>query len=134
MADLQDGIGQGVSGRVYTEGSLPHALLHGAVGCAAAEALDGNCASGAAAGIAQSIFAGLQEGAPVQQPGQSDEEYAAVYNAWKNDVAGQAKLLGATVGYTTSGGQAVNVTNAASIAESGARYNYLSHTQFNEMI
>ena len=129
MADLQHGIGEGVSGGVYSAGSLPYALLHGAVGCAAAEALDGNCASGAAAGIAQSVFAGLQEGAPTQQPGQSDEDYAAVYDAWKNDVAGQAKLLGAVVGYTTSGGLAVNVTNAASIAESGARHNYLSHAE-----
>ena len=73
MADLHHGIGVGV----YTEGSLPHALLHGVVGCAAAEALDGNCALGAAAGIAQSIFAGLQEGAPKHQPGQSDGDYAA---------------------------------------------------------
>ncbi len=80
-------------------------------------------------GIAQSIFAGLQEGAPERLPGQSDDDYAAVYNAWKNDVAGQANLLGAVVGYTTSGGQAVNVSNAASIAESGARNNYLNHTQ-----
>ena len=77
MADLQDGIGEGVSGRVYTEGSLPHTLLQGAWGCAPAAALDGNCASGAAAGIAQSTFAGLQEGAPKHQPGQSDGEYAA---------------------------------------------------------
>ena len=112
---------------VGTTGSV-YAHLHGAVGCSAAEALDGNCASGAAAGIAQSIFAGLQEGEPKQQPGQSDEDYAAVYAAWKNDVAGQANLLGAVVGYTTSRGQAVNVSNAASIAESGARYNYLGHT------
>ena len=125
MADLQEGVGDLGLG----EGSFEHAALHGLVGCAAAEALDGNCASGAAAGIAQSIFAGLQEGAPQQQEGQSDEDFAAVYNAWKDDVAGQAKLLGAVVGYTTSGGQAVNVTNAASIADSGARHNYLNHTQ-----
>ena len=83
-------------------------------------------------GIAQSIFAGLQDGAPERQPGQTDDEYYAVYNAWKNDIAGQAKLLGAVVGYTTSGGQAVNVSNAASIAESGSRYNYLNHTELQQ--
>ncbi|WP_165689273.1 toxin glutamine deamidase domain-containing protein [Yoonia rosea] len=83
-------------------------------------------------GIAQSVFAGLQEGAPERQPGQSDDDYAAVYNAWKNDVAGQANLLGAVVGYTTSGGQAVNVSNAASIAQSGALNNYLGHTELRQ--
>ncbi|WP_400083114.1 filamentous hemagglutinin N-terminal domain-containing protein [Yoonia sp. R78084] len=129
MADLQTGVGDGVKDGLYTEGSVPHALLHGAVGCAAAEGLGGNCASGAAAGIAQSIFAGLQEGAPERLPGQSDDDYAAVYNAWKSDVAGQANLLGAVVGYTTSGGQAVNVSNAANIAQSGALNNYLGHTE-----
>ncbi|WP_400083111.1 hypothetical protein [Yoonia sp. R78084] len=79
-------------------------------------------------GIAQSVFAGLQEGAPERLPGQSDDEYFAVYNAWTNDVAAQENLLGAVVGYTTSGGQAVNVSNAASIAQSGALNNYLGHT------
>ncbi|KQB97606.1 hypothetical protein AL073_01260 [Loktanella sp. 1ANDIMAR09] len=128
IPDLQSGIGDGVTDGLYTEGDFSHAALHGLVGCAAAEGLGGNCASGAAAGIAQSVFAGLQEGAPERQPGQSDEDYAAVYNAWTNDVAAQANLLGAVVGYTTSGGQAVNVSNAASIAESGARHNYLGHT------
>ncbi|WP_146214820.1 hypothetical protein [Loktanella sp. PT4BL] len=74
-------------------------------------------------GIAQSVFAGLQEGAPERLPGQSDEDFAAVYNAWKNDVAGQAKLLGAVVGYTTSSGQAANVGAAASIGRSGFENN-----------
>ena len=57
MADLQVGIGDLRLG----EGSFEHAALHGLVGCAAAEALDGDCASGAAAGIAQSLYAGLQD-------------------------------------------------------------------------
>ncbi|MCG3266587.1 DUF637 domain-containing protein [Yoonia sp. I 8.24] len=47
MADLQNGIGDGVTKGLYQEGDLAHAALHGLVGCAAAEALDGNCASGA---------------------------------------------------------------------------------------
>ena len=65
---------------VGTTGSV-YAHLHRAVGCAAAAALDGNYATGAAAGIDHSIFAGLQEGAPEQQHGQSDEDYTAVDNA-----------------------------------------------------
>ncbi|WP_400083102.1 hypothetical protein [Yoonia sp. R78084] len=117
MADLQHGVGEGVSDGLYTEGSLPHALLHGAVGCVAAEALDGNCASGAAAGIAQSVFAGLQEGAPEQQPGQSDEEYYAVNNASKTDIEGQANLLDAVADYATFGGQVADLTNAATTAQ-----------------
>ncbi|MEJ6405108.1 cytidine deaminase-like fold-containing protein [Yoonia sp. 2307UL14-13] len=134
MADLQQGIGDGVSAGTYAEGSLPHALLHGAVGCAAAEGLGGDCASGAAAGIAQSVFAGLQEGAPERLRGQTDEDYATIYAAWKNDVAGQANLLGAAVGYATSGGAAINVSNAASIARSGSLNNYLSHMEESERI
>jgi hypothetical protein len=117
MADLQTGVGDGVKDGLYSEGSVPHALLHGAVGCAAAEGLGGNCASGAAAGIAQSVFAGLQEGAPKQQPRQSDDEYFAVYNGWKNDVAGQANLLDAVAEYATFGGQVADLTNAATTAQ-----------------
>ncbi|MEJ6405113.1 DUF6862 domain-containing protein [Yoonia sp. 2307UL14-13] len=133
MADLQEGIGDGVSAGTYAEGSLPHALLHGAVGCAAAEGLGGNCASGAAAGIAQSVFAGLQEGAPERLRGQTDEDYATIYAAWERDVTAQANLLGAAVGYTTSGGQAVNVSNAANIAKSGVVNNYLWHDQSDKL-
>ncbi len=130
MADLQEGIGDLKLG----EGSFEHAALHGLVGCAAAEGLGGDCASGAAAGIAQSIYAGLQEGEPERLPGQTDEEYLAIHAAWKADIAAQANLLGAAVGYVTSSGQAANVTNAATIAKSGAVNNYLSHTQFAQMI
>ena len=124
MADLQEGIGDLKLG----EGSIEHAALHGVVGCAAATALDGNCASGAAAGIAQSIYAGLQEGEPNRNDFTSDDAYLASHQMWRNDIAAQTNLLGAAVGYATSSGEAVNVTNAASIAKSGALNNYLSHT------
>ncbi|MEJ6405104.1 two-partner secretion domain-containing protein [Yoonia sp. 2307UL14-13] len=129
MADLQTGIGDGVSAGTYAEGSLPHALLHGAVGCAAAEALDGNCASGATAGIAQSVFAGLQEDAPERGDFTSDEAFASANNAWRNQLADQAEMLGALTGYLTSGGKAVNVSNAASISQSGFLNNYLKHDE-----
>lgn len=132
MADLQSGIGDGVKDGLYAEGSFEHALLHGAVGCAAAEALDGNCASGAAAGIAQSVFAGLQEGKPDPNEFSDTNAYLAAQAAWRNDVAAQANLLGAAVGYVTSSGKAVNVSNAASIAQSGAINNYLGHTELSQ--
>jgi hypothetical protein len=48
---------------------------------------------------------------------------------WKNDVANQAQLIGGTVGYVTSNGNASNVSNGGSIAQSGARNNYLKHTE-----
>ncbi|MEL6837864.1 MAG: hypothetical protein AAFP85_01150 [Pseudomonadota bacterium] len=128
VADLQVGIGD----LELSEGSFEHAALHGLVGCAAGEALGGSCESGAAAGIAQSIFAGLQEGEPQRQPGQSEADYLRIHAAWENDIAAQVKLLDAVVGYATSGGAAVNVSNAASIAQSGAKNNYLSHTQLDE--
>lgn len=83
---------------------------------------------------AQSVDLTNTARAPERLPGQSDDDYAAVYNAWKNDVAGQANLLGAVVGYTTSGGQAVNVSNAASIAQSGALNNFLSHLEMVEKV
>ena len=128
MADLQEGIGD----LKLDEGGFEHAALHGLVGCAAAKALDGDCASGAAAGIAQSIYAGLQEGEPNRNDFTSDDAYLASHQMWRNDIAAQTNLLGAAVGYATSSGEAVNVTNAASIAKSGAQNNYLSHTQLDE--
>ncbi|KQB97604.1 hypothetical protein AL073_01250 [Loktanella sp. 1ANDIMAR09] len=121
MVDLQTGVGDGVERGLYSEGSVPHALLHGAVGCAAAEGLGGNCASGAAAGIAQSIYAGiLNRTAP-------DGSDPAVYNAWRAQVGDTAQLIGASVGYFTSGGDASNVSNGGSIAQSGVLNNYLYH-------
>lgn len=123
MADLQNGIGDGVTKGLYQEGDLAHAALHGLVGCAAAEALDGNCASGAAAAIAQSLYAGTLDGtAP-------DESDTAAYAAWQAQVADQAQLIGASVGYITSAGLADNVSNGGSIAQSGIINNYLNHVE-----
>ena len=122
MADLQDGVGDMSLG----EGSLAHATLHGVVGCVAAEALDGNCASGAAAAVAMSIYAGTLDGtAP-------DESDVAAYNAWRQEVSEQAKLIGGAVGYLTSGGHAANVSNGGSIAQSGVVNNYLGHTELRQ--
>ncbi len=126
FADLQHRIGDQVVASDFTEGSLAHAVLHGAVGCVAAEALDGHCASGAAAAVAMSLYSGTLDGTA---PDESDTE---AYNAWRAQVADQAQLIDAGVGYVTSGGLAANVSNGASIAQSGAVNNYLSHTQLDE--
>ena len=125
MADLQVGIGDLRLG----EGSFEHAALHGLVGCAAAEALDGDCASGAAAGIAQSLYAGLQDGRPERADFDSENAYDTADRAWRHDIAGQAQLLGAAVGYATSSGKSQNVSNAGGIAKSGIVNNYLSHAE-----
>ncbi|WP_341368896.1 filamentous hemagglutinin N-terminal domain-containing protein [Yoonia sp. BS5-3] len=130
MADLQVGIGD----LGLNEGGLAHAALHGTVGCLAAEALDGNCASGAAAGIAQSIYAGMQEGSePLRGDYGSEEAYATAYSLWRAQIANQSELLGGGVGYLTSAGIAVNVSNAASIAKSGTLNNYLKHDQLIQL-
>ncbi|MFQ1702573.1 filamentous hemagglutinin N-terminal domain-containing protein [Loktanella agnita] len=129
MADLQKGVGDLELG----EGSFEHAALHGLVGCAAGEALGGSCGSGAASAIAQSVFAGLQDGEPKRGAFSSDDAYLAAHGAWKADIAAQANLLGAGVGYLTSGGTTANVSNGASIARSGAVNNFLSHTELVEM-
>lgn len=123
MADLQNGIGDGISAGLYKEGDLAHAALHGLVGCAAGEALGGNCGAGFAAGVAQSVYAGMVDGTG---PDKNDVE---AYNAWRQEVSEQAKLIGGTVGYLTSGGRAANVSNGGSIAQSGVVHNYLTHEQ-----
>ena len=123
MADLQNGIGNGLTKGLYTEGDLAHATLHGLVGCAAGEALGGNCGAGFAAGVAQSVYAGMVDGT---DPDKSD---VAAYNAWRQEVSEQTKLIGGTVGYLTSGGRAANVSNDGSIAQSCVVHNYLTHEQ-----
>lgn len=126
MADLQNGIG----GLELGEGSVAHATLHGLVGCAAAEALDGDCASGAAAAVAMSVYSGMQDGnAPQRSAFESDRDYLAAHNVWKTEIADQAQLVGASVGYVTSSGLAANVSNGASISQSGILNNYLKHDE-----
>ncbi|MDX8350525.1 filamentous hemagglutinin N-terminal domain-containing protein [Cognatiyoonia sp. IB215446] len=123
MADLQQGIGDGVEAGFFEEGDFEHALLHGVVGCAAGEALGGSCGSGAAAGIAQSVFAGIaKDFAPDETDGES-------YAAWRASFTNRAELVGATAGFLTSGGVAENVSGGGSIAKSGFLNNYLYHDE-----
>ncbi|MFG5382808.1 DUF6862 domain-containing protein [Yoonia sp. R2-816] len=117
MADLQMGIGDWAELN-GGEGTIGHIALHAAVGCAAASALEGSCASGATAAGAQAVYAGILGDA--RDTMTETEETSAKQTA---------QLVGAFVGYATSGGEAVNVDNAANIAQSGLENNYLNHAE-----
>lgn len=115
MADVQGGIGDlyagGASGG---EGSFGHISLHALTGCIAAEAQGASCASGAAAGLAQGIYAGTNPSAGTL----TDDQ-----------IKNRAELIGGIAGFFASEGKAENVSTAASIARSGVENNYLSHQE-----
>lgn len=93
-----------------------------------AAAQDASCASGAAAGVAQSIFAGL-----VDKPNLADFDS---FDDYENAVLAQVNMIaiiGGLVGYATSGGDANNVTSASSIARSGFINNFLTHAEEDEL-
>ena len=114
LADAQTGIGTIFQGGANGgEGSLGHVMLHGFAGCVAAEAQGADCRAGAAGGIAQAVYAGGLEGNTL-----TDEQQRT-----------RAELIGAAAGWLFSGGEAENVSTAASVALSGFQNNYLSHNQ-----
>ena len=83
--------------------------------------------AGYASGATQSIYAGTLDGSA------PDESDTAAYAAWQAQVADQAQLIGASVGYITSAGLASNVSNGGSIAQSGVVNNYLSHANLDDL-
>jgi filamentous hemagglutinin len=107
LADVQFEIGE----LGLVEGSFQHALLHGLAGCAAAQALGADCAAGAAGGIAGSIYSGALDGTAL-----SDEQQRQ-----------RVELIGATVGWVFSDGEADNVSAAASTAVSSLANNRQLH-------
>lgn len=109
MGVVQFGIGNLGTGNASWEGSLPHILLHGGVGCVAILALNGNCASGFFAGASQAVLAGS---------GLSNEQKAAL-----------APLVGAAGAFLWADGQAINVSFGSTIAQSGFANNYLTHEE-----
>ncbi|WP_208860670.1 hemagglutinin repeat-containing protein [Pseudovibrio ascidiaceicola] len=119
MADVQFEIGSLGEGIDNWEGSLPHMLLHGLTGCAAAEATGANCAAGAAAAVAQSIYAGAQD----NNLSQEEQKRALA----------RSKFIGALAGFAFSGGDPANVSIAAAIAQSGFENNYLSHQNIDDL-
>ncbi|MDD8023530.1 MAG: hemagglutinin repeat-containing protein [Paracoccaceae bacterium] len=119
LADAQTGVGdvfarEGSGG----EGSLGHVLLHGLAGCVAAEAQGADCAAGAAGGIAQAIYAGGLDSTTL-----TDEQQQQ-----------RAELIGAAAGWLFSGGQAQNVSTAASVALSGMINNRQLHANEKEIL
>lgn len=114
LALVQFGIGEMGNGMdTRWEGSIPHMLLHGGVGCIAIEALRGNCASGFFAGVSQSVLAGTNL---------TDAQKVAL-----------APLVGAVAGFFGAEGQAIGVSYAATIAQSGMVNNYLTHAQWQSL-
>lgn len=107
MGVVQFGIGELGAGKGKWEGSLPHLLLHGGLGCIAMEAMEGNCASGFFAGASQSVLAGS---------GLTDKQKEAL-----------APLAGGLAGFLWADGQAVGVSFGSAIAEAGLKNNFLSH-------
>lgn len=119
LADAQTGIGdvfarEGSGG----EGSLGHVLLHGLAGCVAAEAQGADCAAGAAGGIAQAVYAGGLDSTTL-----TDEQQRQ-----------RAELIGAAAGWLFSGGEAQNVSAAASVALSGMINNRQLHANEKEIL
>ncbi|RWR08117.1 two-partner secretion domain-containing protein [Paenirhodobacter populi] len=113
MGVLQFGIGELGSTGSNWEGSLPHMLLHGGVGCVAMAAVDGRCASGFFAGASQSVLAG------------------SVLDDAKKEAL--APLVGATAGFLWADGEAIGVSFGATVVESGLRNNYLTHAQVDAL-
>jgi hypothetical protein len=112
QAALQNQIG-GIfeNGSNGGEGSFGHVFLHGLVGCATAELLDGHCAAGAAGGAISALYAGTLGGTTLTDEQQQNN----------------AQLLGAFAGYLLSGSDANNVNLAGSIAQSAMANNRLLH-------
>jgi filamentous hemagglutinin family protein len=114
LAVAQFGIGELGNGQDgQWEGSLPHLLLHGSIGCVAIEVLNGNCASGFFAGVSQGVLAGSSL---------SDRQKAELVT-----------LVGSAAGFLWADGEAIGVTFGGTIAQSGFDNNYLTHLQVNQL-
>ena len=118
MVVVRDENGKIISKNKDWEGSLPHILLHGLAGCAAAEATGASCAAGAAGAVAQSLYAGTLDGTDL-----SDEKQQQ-----------NVELIAAVAAFFASGGQAVNVNVGASIGVSALINNRQLHRTEAELI
>ena len=125
LADVQFEIGD----LGLAEGSLPHALLHGLAGCAAAAATGDACAAGAAAAMASALYAGTLQAPNIAAYNGDTEAYRRAYNDWKTKALATAKMISALAGYVFSEGKGENVTAGASIGASVIANNYLKHDE-----
>ncbi|EBA11188.1 two-partner secretion domain-containing protein [Roseobacter sp. CCS2] len=128
---LQFGVGELKAGTDLVDGGFGAALLHGAIGCAANEAFDGDCGSGFATGFTTEIIAGQLSANFEADPGTDAGAQEAARRAFEQN---RAELIGAALGYLTSGGNAVNVNQGASVAKSAVTYNRQLHIQEAELI
>ena len=131
MADLQHGVGDVKHDLALTDGGVGAALLHGAVGCIAAEAVDGNCGSGFVAGFGTELVAGSLSNGFEEDPTMTAEQQHAARLAFEQD---RGAIVGAALGYITSGGNAVNVNQGSSIARSAVADNRQLHIREAELI
>ena len=132
--DFQHLIGDIGEGIENWEGSAAHMALHSLVGCVTNLGLGGNCAAGAISGIIQSIYAGaIAPSEPQEEDFASNEDYHKAYKAWQQEHLATVAFLGSLGGYFFSGGEAINVNNAGSIAQSGLLNNYLTHAQLEAL-
>lgn len=131
MADLQTGIGDLKDNSDLVDGGLGAALLHGGIGCAANAAFDGSCASGFAVSFGTELIAGQLSANFEADPNMDARAQEAARMAFEQN---RAALIGAFAGYITSGGNAVNVNQGASVARSAVANNRQLHVQEAELI
>jgi len=107
MADFQSLVGL----QNLVEGSAEHMALHGLIGCVAAELSDADCAAGAMAGIAQSIYAGTT--GVLERHINRDKHLANV------------EMVAALAAFFASSGKGANVSYGGTIGKSGFENNAL---------
>lgn len=131
MADLQTGVGDLKKNSDLVDGGLGAALLHGGIGCAANAALDGSCASGFAVSFGTELIAGQLSANFEADPNMDARAQETARMAFEQN---RAALIGAFAGYITSGGNAVNVNQGASVARSAVANNRQLHIVEVELI
>ena len=101
------------------------------MGCAAAEASGGACASGFAVAFGTEMVAGSLGNGFAPDPAASAADNEAARQAFEQN---RAALVGALAGYVTSGGEAVNVSQGSSIARGAVTWNRQLHIKEAELI
>ena len=131
-SDVQYEIGTLTENAGWSEGSLPHILLHGLAGCAAAEAQGASCAAGAAGAVAASVLSGYFENNPVDVDESLSAEEQENQRLQKEQKI--ASFVSAFSGFVFSGGDADNVSTSSSIGESAIANNRQLHIKAEELI
>ncbi|MGL4890859.1 MAG: DUF637 domain-containing protein, partial [Aeromonas veronii] len=112
-------------------GSLGAGLIHGLVGCAAADARGGTCAGGFISALGNELLSGRYDKGFVPDPSKTAAENEAARTAWAQR---NAKVAGLILGTLTSGGDTANVTRIAGITQSAHLNNRQMHPDLAEVI